>query len=145
LGLTNSISSTLSVNPKLSIIVKGNIKDIIYADRFRISQVLNNLLNNAVKYSPEGKDVIVKVTKSKNGNKVSVSVQDFGIGISAEEQKNLFKRFWRAPTVKKNIPGIGLGLYISSQIIKMHNGKIWLNSDKNKGSTFKFSIPVKAV
>jgi PAS domain S-box-containing protein len=143
--VAESVEELLLINPELSIIIKGKVKDIVYADRFRISQVINNLLNNAVKYSPPDKDIIVRVTKSKNGNKVMVSVQDFGIGISKEEQKNLFKRFWRAPTVKRNIPGIGLGLYISSQIIKMHEGKIWLISDKNKGSTFKFSIPIKAV
>src|SRR3569833_418154 len=144
--VNESIEELLLINPELSIVVKGNIKEIIYADRFRISQVLNNLLNNAIKYSPQGKDVIVRVTKNKSGDQVAVSVQDFGIGIAKDEQKDLFKRFSRASSAKqRNIPGIGVGLYISGQIIKMHNGKIWLTSDKNKGSTFKFSIPVKAV
>lgn len=141
-----SIDEMMLINPGLTIISKGKIKNKVWGDRFRISQVLNNLLNNAVKYSPRDKDIIVSVTKNKNGGNLIVSVQDFGIGIPKQEQKNLFKRFWRASTARqKDISGIGLGLHISSQIIEKHNGKLWFISDKNKGSTFKFSIPLKAV
>jgi len=139
-----SVDETLLINPGLTVIVKSNIKTTeVWADRFRISQVLNNFLNNAVKYSPVEKKIIVRLSENKQANQIVLSVQDFGVGIPKDEQKNLFKRFWRASTAR-NVSGIGLGLYISSQIIKRHNGKIWFTSDRNKGSTFKFSIPVKS-
>jgi PAS domain S-box-containing protein len=143
--VAESVEEMLMVHPELSIIVKGKFNGNIIADRFRISQVLNNLLNNAFKYSPPEKNIIIKLGKNKAGD-LLVSVQDFGIGIPKQEQKNLFKRFWRASTAKgKNVQGVGLGLYISSQIIKGHNGRLWFKSEKNKGSTFKFSLPVNGI
>jgi signal transduction histidine kinase len=141
--VTESVEELLMIYPGLSMIVKGNLKEHIYADRFRISQVLNNLLNNAIKYSPPGKGIIVRLGKNRKGDLVTVAVQDFGIGIPKNEQKNLFKRFWRASTARrKNITGIGLGLHISSQIIKCHQGKLWFKSDPAMGSTFSFSLPL---
>jgi PAS domain S-box-containing protein len=139
-----SVDELILIYPGLSIVVKGKLKENIFADRFRISQVLNNLLNNAIKYSPPGKGIIVRIGKNGKADQARVSVQDFGIGIPKEEQKNLFKRFWRASTAKqRNIAGIGLGLHISSQIIKSHNGKLGFKSEKNEGSTFTFSLPLK--
>ncbi|MBS1527648.1 MAG: PAS domain-containing sensor histidine kinase, partial [Bacteroidetes bacterium] len=138
-----SVNELILIYPGLSLKVKGKIKEPMWADRFRISQVLNNLLSNAIKYSPPGEAIIVKLGKNKKGDQVIVSVQDFGIGIPRDEQKNIFKRFWRASTAKqRNIAGIGLGLHISSQIIKSHHGKLWLKSNKDKGSTFSFSLPL---
>ncbi len=144
--ITESIDELKLIYPGIPLQVKGKIKECVLADRFRISQVLNNLLNNAIKYSPPGEAIIVKAGKNKKGDHAIIAVQDFGIGIPKEEQKNLFKRFWRASTAKqKNISGIGLGLHISSEIIKSHKGKLWLRSDRNKGSTFSFSIPLITV
>ena len=143
--VVESIDELRLIYSGLPLRIKGKIKEHIWADRFRISQVLNNLLNNAVKYSPPGKEIIVTIGKNSKGDQVRVAVQDFGIGIPKEEQKNLFKRFWRASTARqRNIAGIGLGLHISSQIIKSHHGKLWFKSEKNKGSTFIFSLPVKS-
>ncbi|MDB5011500.1 MAG: yycG 5, partial [Mucilaginibacter sp.] len=72
-----------------------------------------------------------------------VSVKDLGMGIPKEDHHNLFKRFWRASLAKVgNISGIGLGLHVSSEIIRRHGGKMWLKSEKDKGSTFYFSIPI---
>ena len=118
-------------------------KDVkIYADFERLGQVLTNLISNAIKYSPEKKEVIIKSSADKNN--IIISVQDFGFGIPKAEQELIFTRFYRANSaVESNISGIGLGLYVAIQIIKAHHGKIWIESAENKGSTFYFSIPIK--
>jgi PAS domain S-box-containing protein len=126
--------------------VKGKKAGQVYADRFRISQLLNNLLNNACKYSPPDRPVTINVTINTGGNQVTVSVRDEGIGIPKSEQINLFKRFWRATSAtSRNIAGIGLGLHVSKAIITQHGGKIWLKSEKAKGSVFYFSLPLSQV
>lgn len=120
---------------------KTGIKTVVCADYERITQVLVNLISNAVKYSPGAKKVIV--TLRQDETKVIVSVQDFGLGIGRAEQAKVFDRFYRVRGKRdKNIPGLGLGLYISSEIIKRHKGKIWVESVEGKGSTFYFSLPV---
>lgn len=114
----------------------------LYADRERIAQVLVNLISNAIKYSPQKEKVVVSlVSDDKN---VTVSVQDFGLGIPKEEQGKIFERFFRVKGKReKGIAGLGLGLYISHEIIKQHHGKLWLESEEGKGSTFYFSLPLK--
>ncbi len=125
-------------------ILKGKCKDAVFADRFRISQVLNNLLNNAVKYSPPDSQIIIKLAKSSNKEHITISIQDFGMGVPKEEQSQVFRRFSRSSNVKSmNIGGLGLGLHISKEIVKQHNGKIWFKSEVGHGSTFYFKIPVK--
>ncbi|CAN5367658.1 hypothetical protein BH20BAC1_BH20BAC1_00650 [soil metagenome] len=128
-------AKTHQINCKL-----GQLPDI-YCDRDRIGQVLNNFLTNAIKYSPEAKEIIVI---SKPGKiYITVSVKDFGYGIPKEEQSNIFKKFYRVHEIQDNtFPGIGLGLYISSEIIKKHNGLIGLRNTPGKGSTFFFKLPV---
>ena len=115
----------------------------MYADRERISQVLTNLISNAIKYSDKGTKVIVKSAHDEEN--IIISIQDFGFGIPKSEQKLIFSRFYRANSaIDNNISGIGLGLYVAMQIIKAHQGKMWVKSAENKGSTFYFSIPIKA-
>jgi len=113
--------------------------DPIVGDRDRIGQVIVNFISNAIKYSPDGQQIIIK-TFCEN-NKVQLSVQDEGIGIPTEEHENIFRRFFRVSS-KSNytFPGMGLGLYISSEIIKRHAGRIFFDSDDGKGSTFYFEI-----
>jgi len=114
---------------------------LVQADGHRIYQVLVNLINNAIKYSPDKNKVLIKFYKSKN--MVVVSVQDFGIGISPEEQDRIFDRLYQVSDLEeKTFPGLGLGLYISKEIINLHHGKIWVKSTKGKGSTFYFSLPI---
>jgi len=114
----------------------------VYADKERIGQVLVNLLTNAIKYSPKAHKVIVEVKKV--GKKITISVQDFGIGIPKEQQGKIFERFFRAKgKEEKNIQGLGLGLYIAYEIVKEHKGKMWVDSKDGKGSTFYFSLPIK--
>jgi len=125
-------------------LVRGRKAGRVYADRFRISQLLNNLLNNACKYSPPDRPVTINVTINTSDDQLTVSVRDEGIGVPKSEQANLFKRFWRASSAtSRNIAGIGLGLHVSKAIITQHGGKIWLKSEAGKGAVFYFSLPGK--
>jgi len=122
--------------------------DKIRGDRERIGQVITNLLSNAVKYSPSADKVVIRSSYTAPlGNekaRVMVSVQDFGIGVTQEQQEFIFERFIRVKDEKTNsIPGLGLGLYIASQIIKRHNGSIWVKSTPGEGSVFGFTLPVE--
>jgi two-component system sensor histidine kinase VicK len=129
---------------KHTLIVKTNIKKNVYGDEERISQVLTNLISNAIKYSPKGGKVIIKAKQEKKS--IKISVQDFGLGISKNEQHKIFTRFFRADIARKtNITGIGLGLYIARKIINAHRGNMGMTSLKGKGSTFFFTIPDKAL
>jgi signal transduction histidine kinase len=113
----------------------------INADRDRIGQVLNNFLTNAMKYAPDGKKIIIAL--NREDGKVICSVQDFGKGIVAEEQEKIFERFYRITGHNLNtFPGLGLGLFICKEIIEKHGGKIGLISERGKGSTFYFELPV---
>ena len=113
----------------------GKYTPNIYADKERISQVLINLLTNAIKYSPKANKLIVEVKKS--GQEIIISVQDFGMGIPKEQQDKIFERFFRVKGNKeKNIQGLGLGLYIAHEIIKEHKGRMWVESRAGKGATF---------
>ena len=124
-------------------IIKKELKfnKTIFGDRDRICQVVTNLLTNAVKYSPDANEVVIYTEEDQES--VKVCVQDYGIGISAELQDSVFEQFYRVSgNTEHTFPGLGLGLYISSEIVKRLGGKIWVNSVQGKGSTFGFSIPV---
>ncbi len=115
----------------------------VYADRERIGQVLSNLLTNAIKYCV-GCDIQVTVTLDHNS--ISCSVRDFGIGIEEDQHEKIFERFYRVSGLNSHTyPGLGLGLYISKEIIKRHSGTIWVESEPGKGTTFHFSLPVVQV
>lgn len=116
----------------------GKVGRGIVADRDRIGQVVTNLITNAIKYSPEADTIDVRVTADQNG--VVVSVQDYGIGIPAASQEMIFTRFYRA-MCDRTVPGLGMGLFIASEIVKLHGGNIRVESIEGKGSTFSFSIP----
>ncbi len=115
---------------------------IVMGDKNRIGQVIINLLTNAIKYSPNTNKVIVSITAPNHTPGVQVSVQDFGIGIASEHQQKIFERFYQImePT-ERTVPGLGIGLYISSEIIRRHGGRIWVTSQKGEGSTFSFFLP----
>lgn len=112
----------------------------VSADRERVAQVITNFLTNAIKYSPEGKKVIVKL--EADATTVTVRVQDFGIGIPEEQRSALFKRFSRLEGPQyTTFPGLGLGLYISSELIQRMGGTIGVESTVGAGSTFYFVLP----
>lgn len=113
---------------------------MLKADQQRIEQVLINLINNAIKYSPGADKIIVNAELS--GNKVSVSVQDFGIGIEKDQHERIFSRFYRVENLAAHMSGLGIGLYISQQIIERHKGRMRVESEPGKGSTFIFELPV---
>jgi PAS domain S-box-containing protein len=115
----------------------------INADKDRIGQVVTNLISNAVKYSPQANRIIIS-TRRQN-NEVLVCVQDFGIGIPDTKLDKVFEQFYRVSGTKQHtFPGLGLGLYISNEIIRREGGKMWVNSTEGKGSTFCFSLPAGA-
>ena len=119
-----------------------NFKRELIGDRDRIIQIVTNLLTNAIKYSPEANEIIVYTEDHKNA--VQLCVQDFGIGISADKTDKVFEQFYRVSGTREyTFPGLGLGLYISAEIVKRLGGRIWVTSVEGKGSTFCFSIPVK--
>jgi PAS domain S-box-containing protein len=112
----------------------------VYGDKEKLSQVINNFISNAIKYSPKAANIIVKTSLQNNG--VLLSVQDFGIGISPAEQEHVFEQFYRVTgDSQSTFPGMGIGLYICSEIIKSMGGKIWVESRINAGSTFYISLP----
>ncbi|MFA6084448.1 PAS domain-containing protein [Mucilaginibacter sp.] len=113
----------------------------IYSDKDRIGQVITNLITNAVKYSPHSNRIIIST--KKESNEVIVCVQDFGIGIPDDKKSKVFEQFYRVSGNKQHtFPGLGLGLYISNEIIRREGGKMWVNSIEGKGSTFCFTLPV---
>ena len=114
---------------------------IISGDRNRIGQVITNLISNAIKYSPEASDILI--TSVIESNKIKIGVQDHGIGIPPSKLKNVFDRFFRITgDNRETFPGLGLGLFISKEIIKRHNGEIFAESAEGKGSKFYFLLPV---
>lgn len=129
------------------IVIEGKAIKDIRADRNKIAQVLTNLLTNAVKYSPDAKKVIVRVKSDEKC--ITLCVQDFGIGIPKSKQKKIFNQFYRVSNKRERIfPGLGLGLYITAEIVRKHGGKIWVESQKKKdtavktqGSTFCITLP----
>ncbi|MBV9713705.1 MAG: PAS domain-containing sensor histidine kinase, partial [Ktedonobacteraceae bacterium] len=112
-------------------------------DRDRIDQVLNNLLSNAVKYSPSGASIEVTVERRQDADEVIVAIRDEGDGIQEEDQAHIFERFYRVRTEENgHVDGLGLGLYIAYGIVKQHDGRMWLESQPGKGSTFFFALPL---
>jgi signal transduction histidine kinase len=110
-------------------------------DEMRLEQVLINLLSNAEKFSPEGGDISVAV--SRKGDVGCVSVGDRGIGVPSDQQGRLFEPFFRASSeAARRIPGAGLGLHICKSIVELHGGNIWFHSEEGGGSTFNFTLPL---
>ncbi|HEX4662304.1 MAG TPA: HAMP domain-containing sensor histidine kinase [Candidatus Saccharimonadales bacterium] len=114
----------------------------IAADRNSLSEVISNLVDNAIKYSNDGGQIIV--TATVKGDFVEMSVQDFGMGIPASVVSGLFAKFYRSHLSRQTVSGTGLGLYICKAIIESHGGQIWVRSTEGQGSIFGFSVPVYA-
>jgi signal transduction histidine kinase len=143
--LDNSLNVLKALADQKNIVIKtGNDPELkIFADPFMIETVLRNLINNAIKFTPEGGQI--EVSAKKADGQVVVSVSDTGIGISEEETQNLFRidsKVKRKGT--NNEEGTGLGLILCHEFVSRHHGKIWVESTPGKGSEFIFSIPAKA-
>ena len=114
----------------------------IVADKKLIGQVITNFISNAIKYSPKGGSVLISSTQTNEG--VRVDVQDFGVGIPEGLNNKIFERYFRVDRpLTSSTPGVGLGLYISAQVISQHGGEIFVESREGLGSTFSFTLPQK--
>lgn len=139
--IKNSVNDLQATTDNHKIIYRNKEKILVIADKYRIYQVLVNLISNAIKYSPNKKKIYVSLEKRKKI--VIVNIKDSGLGIERNQQKKIFDKMYQVNNPKeKTFPGLGLGLYISKEIIERHNGKIWVNSEIGKGSNFYFSLPL---
>lgn len=117
---------------------------LIYGDKDKISQVINNLVSNAIKYSPGKTSVELRIGKDETC--VYLYVRDYGIGIPKSKQKKVFERFYRVDELHKtSFAGLGLGLYIAMEIIRKHRGKIGVESEEGNGAEFWFGLPINSV
>ncbi|MDB5216905.1 MAG: hypothetical protein JWO86_4832 [Myxococcaceae bacterium] len=114
---------------------------VVFADRVRLTQVLDTLLDNAVRYSPRGGDIEITVTA--RDHQATICVRDHGIGIPRDKQARIFERFYRAHTdTPHDYGGMGVGLYIAREVIAQHGGSMWFDSEEGNGSKFCFSLEV---
>jgi two-component system sensor histidine kinase GlrK len=118
---------------------------ILKIDEEKIGQVIENLLGNALNYTPEGGEIFISLCRNWEKNTVEVSVSDTGCGIPREHLKEIFEKFKRVDDRKGSVRGTGLGLAIAKHIINAHGGSIWAESEAGKGSTFIFSLPLQSV
>lgn len=132
------LKHTISSHQLVVELEKQEVK--VEADMERISQVIINLINNAVKYSPNTSSVIIKLIYNPETSTAEIRIRDFGVGISSADLKKIFDRYYRVQ-VQKSKPGLGLGLYISQNILHSHGSRLTVESESGKGSTFSFSLP----
>ncbi len=137
--MVENVQETL---PTHQLLIQRSEPATVYGDRDRIGQVLINLLTNAVKYSPFAHEVLISL-EHMQGN-ARVSVQDFGLGIPPDQLARVFERFYQVSsgTRDKNLTGLGIGLYISHEIVQRHQGQLWAESIVGQGSTFHFTLPM---
>ena len=140
-ALTNEVTTTYELEcKKKHIIIKKEFPDkagFIWADKDKITEVITNLLNNAIKYSPQGSNIIIKI--DSDADEARFAISDNGPGIPVDAYDKVFSKFERITAEKEE--GSGLGLPIAKDIIGLHKGKIWVDSEMGKGSTFTFALP----
>lgn len=140
--LINEKVETLDSVSQHELQVEGEKNVKVFADKIRIGQVLTNLIDNAIKYSPAAGKIIVRYTRTKD--RTVISIIDFGIGVHAKEREKIFERFYKGGgRLKDTYPGFGIGLYTSLQIVKQHDGDLWVEDNSGEGSVFSFSLPNK--
>jgi two-component system sensor histidine kinase/response regulator len=138
--LDNVVEIFQQSNPDFKIIKKGNISAPLYGDEMRIEQVIINFLTNAIKYAPGTTEAWI--TAEKREDQVYIGVRDFGIGIDAAQQESVFEKFFRVEETAIQFQGLGIGLYISAEIIRRHGGLVGVHSKLGEGSEFYFTIPI---
>ncbi|MFL5436238.1 MAG: ATP-binding protein [Myxococcales bacterium] len=136
------VSDFRAAAPQHEIVLRRPTRGVqAMGDRERLEQVVVNLVQNAIKYSPQGGRVEVSV--ERNGSQARVTVTDEGIGIPKDEQRHIFERFFRAQNATtRNYGGLGIGLYVSNEIVERHGGAFEVVSEPGKGTTFGFTIPL---
>lgn len=143
--ISNAIDTILQTHDENRVKIKrdGTRPDILIPlDEIRIEQVLINFLTNAIKYSPKNNQVIVTTFVDEEEQEVKVNVTDFGIGIPDFKQEAVFRKFYRVEESSLQFQGMGIGLFICSEIIKQHHGNIGVSSKVDEGSTFYFTLPL---
>ena len=138
--VSNAIEMLQQSNPGFTINKLGKTNEDVYGDEMRLEQVVINFITNAIKYAPGTNQVNVTIN-IKDGS-LYLAVKDFGIGISKEQQAKIFDKFYRVEEHSNRFNGLGIGLYICSEIISRHGGKIGVNSVPDEGSEFYFIIPI---
>jgi two-component system sensor histidine kinase/response regulator len=138
--VNNAIEMLQQSNPGFTINKLGKTNENIYGDEMRLEQVVINFITNAIKYAPGTNQV--NVTINIKEGKLYLAVKDFGIGISSEQQAKIFDKFYRVEEHSNRFNGLGIGLYICSEIINRHGGTIGVNSVPDEGSEFYFIIPI---
>jgi two-component system, sensor histidine kinase and response regulator len=141
--LTNAIEMIRQTYPEYNITHEGEAPAELFGDEMRIEQVIINYLTNAVKYSPDSRDIEVE-TALKPAGQVSVRVRDHGIGIRKDQQASIFGKFYRVEESADQVQGLGIGLYICAEIIRRHEGQFGVESEPGQGSTFYFSVPLNS-
>jgi len=139
--LENIIEVMHQSNPDFKIVKNGSVNAKIFADEMRIEQVVVNFLTNAIKYSPDTTQAEMKV--ELRNNELYLGVKDYGVGMKPEQVQLVFEKFYRVEETSHRFQGLGIGLYISSEIIKRHGGQINVNSVYGEGSEFYFTIPIE--
>jgi len=130
-------------NPEFKILRKGFAGCEIYSNEMRIEQVIVNFLTNAIKYSPGTAEIFLTI--NVNDDQLYVAVKDKGIGMLPDQLKYVFDKFYRVEETSQRFQGLGIGLYISSEIIKRHGGKVGVKSTLGEGSEFYFTIPINLI
>ena len=139
-SIVEQIQSTTTTH-QLSIENAARTPTLVSGDRERLGHVFTNLLLNAIKYSPHVEKVLISIIT--NGQEVIVSVQDFGIGIAEEDLEKIFERFYQVSYPQERpFAGLGIGLFLSREIITRHNGRVWAESQKAHGATFHVALPL---
>jgi signal transduction histidine kinase len=139
--IANAVEITSQTYPDFRIHRLGNANHTVYGDEMRLEQVVLNLLANAIKYSPKSKEVLVEIASTPTY--IKICIKDYGIGISKEDQENIFKKFYRIEKDGSNVQGLGIGLYICAEILERHHFEYGVDSEPGKGSCFHFTIPLK--
>lgn len=138
--LKETIENLQRVSKRHTLVLHGRTGQVVRADRERIRQVITNLITNAVKYSPKADRI--NIALHKKHDEVMISVQDFGIGIPQNQKNKIFDRFFQVDRpMSQTYPGLGLGLFITKEILDRHKGRIWVESKKKEGTTFYFTLP----
>ena len=138
--ITESIEIVSHIHSSHQIVLTSEIPVVqVNGDKFRLEQALTNLLGNAIKYSPGAKSVYVAVAETNN--ELTIDVKDEGIGISRESQKRIFEKFYRAEGLSSALSGLGMGLFIASEIVSRHSGRISVSSIPGEGSAFTIHLP----
>lgn len=141
--INSSVEAVQLTASRHEIIIHKNADVTYTGDYFRLEQVVQNFLSNAIKYSPDSDTVIID--SEVKDDSIIVSVQDFGIGIAQDHLDKLFDRYYRVDNTAMRFEGLGLGLFISSEILKRHQGSFWIESEQGSGSTFYFRLPLTSV